>query len=91
LAFNQEVEDKRVLTVEVQRTKLLDPLMNKSFIHSAKSKAGSTGKQTKTNQDVAFASQKMMEGMKAFVVCDGHGTNGHLVSGYIKSHLLSTY
>ena len=43
----------------MQRTKLLDPIMNKLFIHSAKSKAGSTGKQLKTNQDVVFSSQKM--------------------------------
>jgi serine/threonine protein phosphatase PrpC len=69
----------------------LDPLTNNLFIFSAKSKAGSTGKQIKVNQDIAFASQKLAEGVKAFVVCDGHGLNGHLVSAFIKSRLLSTF
>ena len=79
-----------MLTVEVPRAKLLEPLLENYLIYSAKSKAGSTGKQSKTNQDVVFTSQKMALGIKGFVVCDGHGLNGHLVSGYIKSHLLST-
>lgn len=49
------------------------------------------GNVTKTNQDVyialpSFASSK---DRYFFGVCDGHGINGHLVSGYIKQNLPS--
>lgn len=56
---------------------------------ASKSKAGTNGKQTKTNQDIAVIDVKMPFGIKLFCVCDGHGLNGHLVSAFIKTHLLS--
>lgn len=77
--------------MDIPRTKLLEPLYDSYFIFSAKTKAGSSGKQIKTNQDIVFSSQKMVLGMKGFVVCDGHGLYGHVVSAYIKSNLLSTF
>jgi len=54
-----------------------------------KSKAGTTGKQAKINQDIAIIDIKLPFEVKLFCVCDGHGLNGHLVSAFIKSHLLS--
>ena len=56
-----------------------------------KTKAGTTGKQTKVNQDVAIIDTKLPFGLKLFCVCDGHGLNGHIVSGFIKTHLISTF
>lgn len=56
---------------------------------SCKTKAGTSGKQTKINQDIAIADGKFPFGIKVFGICDGHGLNGHLVSAYIKSHLIS--
>jgi serine/threonine protein phosphatase PrpC len=54
-----------------------------------KTKAGTTGKQTKINQDIAIAETKLLFGLKLFCVCDGHGLNGHLVSAFIKANLIS--
>lgn len=31
----------------------------------------------------------MRFGLKLYCVCDGHGLNGHLVSAFIKIHLIS--
>lgn len=55
-----------------------------------KTKAGTTGKHSKTNQDMAMIDVKLPFGIQLFGVCDGHGVNGHLVSFFIKIHLLST-
>lgn len=32
--------------------------------------------------------QKLPHGFKLFCVCDGHGTNGHLVVSFLKKKLL---
>ena len=61
-------------------------------MHSVtKTKAGTNGKQTKINQDIAIVENTLPHGVKLFCVCDGHGLNGHLVSAFIKQHLVSTY
>lgn len=54
-----------------------------------RTKAGTNGKQPKTNQDIAMVDVKLPFGIKFFGVCDGHGVNGHVVSAFIKAHLLS--
>ena len=56
-----------------------------------KTKAGTTGKQAKVNQDAAIIDMKLPFGLKLFCVCDGHGLNGHNVSGFIKTFLISTF
>ena len=56
-----------------------------------KTKAGTNGKQTKINQDIAIIETALPHGVKLFCVCDGHGLNGHLVSAFIKNHLISKY
>jgi serine/threonine protein phosphatase PrpC len=68
----------------------LEPLQ-KSFkiSYAVKSKAGTNGKQTKVNQDIALIDVKLPFGIKLFGVCDGHGVNGHLVSAFIKAHMIS--
>jgi hypothetical protein len=79
-------------TLEVNMTKKakLEPIQKGHKIHySIKTKAGTTGRQAKINQDIAIAEVRFPFGIKLFCVCDGHGLNGHLVSAYIKSHLLS--
>jgi serine/threonine protein phosphatase PrpC len=55
-----------------------------------KTKAGSNGKQTKINQDAVVIDTKLPFGLKVYCVCDGHGLNGHHVSGFIKVELIST-
>jgi serine/threonine protein phosphatase PrpC len=57
--------------------------------YAVKTKAGTNGKQAKTNQDIALVDVKLPFGIKLFGVCDGHGVNGHHVSAFIKGHLLS--
>lgn len=49
------------------------------------------GNITKTNQDVYIAIPSFANSKEKsyFAVCDGHGVNGHFVSGYIKQHLPS--
>lgn len=72
------------------KSKKLEPLQKVNRIHYVtKTKAGTTGKQTKINQDVALVELKLPFGLKLFGVFDGHGLNGHSVSAYIKVHLIS--
>lgn len=49
------------------------------------------GNVTKTNQDVYIAIPSMFGSKEKsfFSVCDGHGVNGHFVSGFIKQNLPS--
>ena len=56
-----------------------------------KTKAGTTGKQQKINQDIAIIETKFPFEIKLFAVCDGHGVNGHLVSAFIKVNFLSNH
>lgn len=56
-----------------------------------KTKAGTNGKQVKINQDCGFIEQKLPFGLKCYFVCDGHGLNGHIVSAYIKTHMISKW
>jgi serine/threonine protein phosphatase PrpC len=73
-----------------KKTKL-EPIPKQNKIHFvSKTKAGTTGKQTKINQDMPIIEMKFPFGIKLFAVCDGHGLNGHLVSSFIKTHFLST-
>ena len=68
----------------------LEPIQRVNKIHYVtKTKAGTTGKQTKTNPDIAIVELKLSFGLKLFGVCDGHGVNGHFVSSYIKTNLIS--
>ena len=57
---------------------------------AVRTKAGTNGKQTKINQDVAIVEEKLPVGLKLYCVCDGHGLNGHHVTAFIKSALVST-
>lgn len=41
----------------------------------------------KINQDIDIINQKLPLGLKLFCVCDGHGTNGHLVAAFIRKKL----
>lgn len=41
----------------------------------------------KINQDIDVINQKLPLGLKLFCVCDGHGTNGHLVAAFIRKKL----
>jgi hypothetical protein len=76
------------LTSPLKPTTLIKIITNFAF----KSKAGAMpGNVTKTNQDAYIAIPSMF-GCKDkcfFSVCDGHGVNGHFVSGYIKQNLPS--
>ncbi len=60
------------------------------FCYMAKSRAGKApGGVEKTNQD-AHAELRNFCGIRNlwfFGVFDGHGINGHLVSGHVKQHL----
>jgi serine/threonine protein phosphatase PrpC len=56
---------------------------------ATRTKAGTNGKQPKINQDMAILESKLPFGVRLFAVCDGHGVNGHIVSSYIKVHLIS--
>ena len=38
---------------------------------------------------MAIVETKLPFGLKLFAVCDGHGLNGHVVSSFIKTHLVS--
>lgn len=42
----------------------------------------------KINQDLDIVTQKLPFGIKLFCICDGHGTNGHLVTAFIRKKLL---
>ena len=79
-------------TLEVStKKKKLQPLKTAYKIHHVtKTKAGSNGKQTKINQDMAIVETKLPFGLRMYCVCDGHGLNGHLVSSFIRTHLVST-
>jgi serine/threonine protein phosphatase PrpC len=56
----------------------------------SKSKAGCSSKKIKINQDIILINTKLPHGLKVFCVCDGHGLNGHYVSDFIHSELVST-
>jgi|JI9StandDraft_1071089.scaffolds.fasta_scaffold365490_2 serine/threonine protein phosphatase PrpC len=68
----------------------LQPLSHEKLKHAYKTKAGSNGNQTKINQDAIVIDTKLLHGLKMFCVCDGHGLNGHLVSAFIRTQLIST-
>ena len=57
---------------------------------AVKTKAGALpGKPVKTNQD-SYIIHQNFAGNKTynmFAVCDGHGVNGHHVSGFVKQNL----
>ncbi len=72
----------------MKKKKLL-PLKHQQIISYSKTKAGSTGKQTKINQDAIIIENKLPHNIKLFCVCDGHGLNGHNVSNFIKVNLVS--
>lgn len=79
-------------TLEVNTTKKarLEPLTKSHKVHYVcRTKAGTTGKQAKVNQDIAITETRFPFGIKLFCVCDGHGLNGHLVSAFLKTHLIS--
>lgn len=73
----------------------LKPAFTRTVTNFAfKSKAGAMpGNVTKTNQDVYIAVPSMFGSRERsfFSVCDGHGVNGHFVSGYIKQNLPSNF
>ena len=56
---------------------------------SYRTKAGCNGKKTKINQDAILCETKLPHGVKLFCVADGHGLNGHHVSDFIRTELVS--
>jgi hypothetical protein len=78
------------LTIDILKKRKLQPLKSDKIRSAFKTKAGSNGNQTKINQDVAIIETRLPHGVKMFCVCDGHGLNGHLVSAFIRSQLIST-
>ena len=82
---------KKSFTLELNsptRRKLM-PIKSVNYPYVVRTKAGTTGKQTKINQDVAIIEEKFPHGIKLYCVCDGHGLNGHLVTAFIKTSLIS--
>ena len=85
------IEISTISTTIDHKKKKLDPISSIFKIQSiTKTKAGTNGKQTKINQDVAIVENNLPLGVRLYCVCDGHGLNGHLVSGFIKQSLVST-
>jgi len=78
------------VTIELVKKLKLQPVMHEKVKHSFKTKAGSSGNRAKINQDSIVIDTKLPYGIKIFCVCDGHGLNGHLVSGFIRTQLIST-
>lgn len=80
-------------TLELGKKKKLLPIkkFSSNMDVAVKTKAGTNGKQLKTNQDVAIVETSLPHGVKLFCVCDGHGLNGHMVSAFIKNNLISTF
>lgn len=78
-------------TLEVtSKKKRLDPIHKPHNIQAIlKTKAGTSGKQTKINQDIGIMETKLPFDLKLYCICDGHGVNGHLVSAFIKTELIS--
>lgn len=73
-------------TAKKKRLMPLQNIFRRQFV--SKTKAGTNGKQTKINQDIAIM-ENLPQGVKLYCVCDGHGLNGHTVSAFIKQHLIS--
>lgn len=65
----------------------LKNVSTKQYQFSIRTKAGCNGKIMKINQDLDIINQKLPLGLKLFCVCDGHGTNGHLVAAFIRKKL----
>jgi serine/threonine protein phosphatase PrpC len=78
------------MTLELGKKARLQPLKQDRLMSYSKSKAGCNGKKTKTNQDIILIDTKLPHGLKVYCVCDGHGLNGHHVSDFIRSDLIST-
>lgn len=78
------------MTLDSPTKKLrLVPLRNVNYATAVRTKAGTNGKQTKINQDIAIVEEKLPHNLKLYCICDGHGLNGHLVSAFIKTALIS--
>lgn len=58
---------------------------------SFRTKAGCNVKTPKINQDIVIVDQKLPHNIQIFCICDGHGSNGHLVAAFIKYRLLGTF
>jgi serine/threonine protein phosphatase PrpC len=78
------------MTLESGKKTRLEPIKQERFMSYSKTKAGCNGKKTKTNQDAILIDTKLPHGLKVFCICDGHGLNGHHVSDFIRSELVST-
>jgi hypothetical protein len=94
------IENAQSTTLEFsnKKTNILEPINGNvsggqlvQFKTAMKTKAGTNGKQLKVNQDTAFIEQRLQFGLKCYCVCDGHGLNGHTVSAFIKTHMISKY
>ena len=79
-------------TLELSKKKKLTPIKKVFKMDTAvRTKAGTNGKQLKINQDIAIVEHFVPHGVRLYCVCDGHGLNGHMVSAFIKNHLISKY
>lgn len=84
------VTHKKSVTLDSPTKKnRLTPLKSQNYQFVVRTKAGTNGKQTKINQDIAIVEEKLLHHIKLYCICDGHGINGHLVTAFIKNVLIS--
>lgn len=57
--------------------------------YAVKNRQGFIPNQHKPNQDSFVCTRNLanIEGLWLMGVCDGHGTNGHMISDYVKKNL----
>lgn len=80
------------MTLEHGRKARLEPLSgtrHDRLTVNYRTKPGCVGKKIKINQDAVIAETKLPHGLKLFCVADGHGLNGHHVSEFIRTELIS--
>ncbi|KAL4474755.1 hypothetical protein ABPG74_001451 [Tetrahymena malaccensis] len=90
LSSKLEQQQQKDLSNQQQAIKRFNESIDRRFKFSCKTKAGCTYDKTpKINQDspIIYPKQLGEKGISLFAVCDGHGVNGHLISGMIRKNL----
>ncbi|EAR86481.2 protein phosphatase 2C containing protein (macronuclear) [Tetrahymena thermophila SB210] len=90
LSTKIEQQQQKDLSNQQLAIKRFNESIDRRFKFSCKTKAGCTfDKNPKTNQDspIIYPKQLGEQGISLFAVCDGHGVNGHLISGMIRKNL----
>ncbi|CAD8112624.1 unnamed protein product [Paramecium sonneborni] len=88
--FHQEKVQFQSNLIKVQSRLIPDDNFKFKAKYAARSRKGvQGGNATKVNQDAFICCAKIEnnECIHLFAICDGHGENGHFVSGFIKAHL----